>query len=271
MKIAIIGSAPSSIDLAPYSDPEWQIWGCSPGAAERVKRADVWFELHRTDPVYPYFQPESPYMRFLAECKEVFMATPHPLVPNSVAYPKREMLNKFGPFFFTSTPAEICALAITVLESLPEDEHKEIGFWGVDMAAHEEYAFQRPGCQFFIYEAMKLGIKITVPGQSDLLMPPAMYGFVETDPMWMKLYARKQELDQRLARLEPEFESKKQEMLFVKGARDDLNYTFGTWCHDPDQREMLRQMMAGKGAPVKKVVAIPKKAPKKAKGAPSGA
>lgn len=188
-------------------------------------------------------------MKFLADCKEVFMAKPHPLVPNSVPYPKREMLNKFGPFFFTSTPALICSLAITILETLPEDEHKEIGFWGVDMAAQEEYSFQRPGCQFFIWEAMKRGFKVTVPGQSDLLMPPAMYGFVETDPMWMKLSARKLELANRLARAEPEFESKKQELIFLKGAMDDLNYTYGTWCHDPDQRELLRKMMAGDPPP----------------------
>jgi len=76
-----------------------------------------------------------------------------------------------------------------------------------------------------------------------------MYGFVETDPMWMKLSARKLELANRLARAEPEFESKKQELIFLKGAMDDLNYTYGTWCHDPDQRELLRKMMAGDPPP----------------------
>jgi hypothetical protein len=40
------------------------------------------------------------------------------------------------------------------------DEDDVIGLWGVDMAAAEEYAYQKPGCQFFILEAMRRGIGI---------------------------------------------------------------------------------------------------------------
>ena len=32
LKIALVGTAPSSRMLAPYNDPSWKIWGCSPGA-----------------------------------------------------------------------------------------------------------------------------------------------------------------------------------------------------------------------------------------------
>ena len=28
LKIALIGSAPSSIQQAPYHDPSWLVWGC---------------------------------------------------------------------------------------------------------------------------------------------------------------------------------------------------------------------------------------------------
>ena len=53
-KIALVGSAPSSIRLAPINDPDWQIWGCSPGAYGVVgPRADVWFEMHRWEPQVP--------------------------------------------------------------------------------------------------------------------------------------------------------------------------------------------------------------------------
>ena len=31
-KIAILGTAPSSMALAPFKDPAWSIWACSPGA-----------------------------------------------------------------------------------------------------------------------------------------------------------------------------------------------------------------------------------------------
>lgn len=47
-KIAVLGSAVSSAGLAPFGEPEWEIWGCSP-ANKGLPRVDVWFELHNPD------------------------------------------------------------------------------------------------------------------------------------------------------------------------------------------------------------------------------
>ena len=68
MKIALVGSAPSSVRLAPFDDPSWDIWGCSPGAYPvfAQKRVDMFFELHRWEPPVvgradqqvPWFTPE---------------------------------------------------------------------------------------------------------------------------------------------------------------------------------------------------------------------
>ena len=44
-KIAVLGSAVSSVRLAPIHDPEWEVWACSP-ANKGLPRCDVWFELH---------------------------------------------------------------------------------------------------------------------------------------------------------------------------------------------------------------------------------
>src|SRR5882724_13388828 len=46
LKIALIGTAPSSRMLAPYNDPSWTIWACSPGNMNALPRVNVWFELH---------------------------------------------------------------------------------------------------------------------------------------------------------------------------------------------------------------------------------
>ena len=46
LKVAIVGTAPSSRLLAPFNDPSWQIWVCSPGNMNTVPRVDVWFEIH---------------------------------------------------------------------------------------------------------------------------------------------------------------------------------------------------------------------------------
>lgn len=148
-KIAILGSAPSSVALAPFDDPSWAIWGCSPATFVTCapKRSDVWFELHRWQPsepgksgapgTKPWFSPE--FAQFLANHKgPVFMSERHESIPPSLRYPFEEIIAKYGPYFFTSSIALMLAMAI-------EQKPKVIGLWGVDMAATEEYAYQRPG------------------------------------------------------------------------------------------------------------------------------
>src|SRR3990167_6788901 len=39
-KIAVIGTAPSSRMLAPFNDPSWKIWSCSPGNMEIFSMRD---------------------------------------------------------------------------------------------------------------------------------------------------------------------------------------------------------------------------------------
>src|SRR5438128_804640 len=111
MKIALIGSAPASVRLAPYHDPEWQIWGCSPGVYGVAPRSNAWFELHRYEPGQTWFSPE--YCQFLAKHPgPVYMAEHRPEVPNSVVLPVDYLVNKYGPYFFTSSIAWMMAMAI---------------------------------------------------------------------------------------------------------------------------------------------------------------
>lgn len=218
MKIAICGSAPSSLPLAPFEDPTWEIWGCSPGAANGVRRASVWFELHRWGQDWL----TDSYRQFVAKVPKVYMIEPVPDVPNSVAYPKDEMLAEFGPHFFTSTPAWMMALAI-------QQKPEEIGIWGIDMAADGEYAEQKQGCLYFIQIAKSRGIRITVPPQSDLLRPVPLYGFSEASQMMIKLRVREAELQQRLDHNLAQTDGMVREGMFLKGALDDLRYVIRTW------------------------------------------
>lgn len=233
MKIALVGSAPSSIRLAPYQDDSWTIWGCSPGAYPIVERVDAWFELHRWEPPVvgspakqvPWFTPE--YCQWLAEMAghdtPVYMSEVQAAVPSSVRYPREEMIKKYGPYFFTSSLAWMFALA------LEQPGVQEVGLWGVDMSATEEYAAQRPGCHYFITLAQQRGIKVTIPPESDLLRPQPMYGLSETSPMHVKLMARKREIEARLASCQATYENCVREQFFLKGALDDLNYILNTW------------------------------------------
>lgn len=141
MKIALMGSAPSSVNLAPFKDSryhewvqgkvqsvaqahaevpgDWDIWGCSPGCWAVIPRATRWFEVHRWQPGVPWFSPE--YCEFLRRFKgPVYTGGVIPEIPNHVVYPIDRMEEKFGPYFFTSSLALMMALAIDEIETIRE-------------------------------------------------------------------------------------------------------------------------------------------------------
>lgn len=252
MKIALIGSAPSSVRLAPYRDASWRIWSCSPGAypvvhTERVAQPhDAHFELHRWEPPVvgdaarqvPWFSPE--YVQWIRQFQgSVFMYEQLAEVPNAVRYPWEAMVDKYGPYFMTSSLSWMFALA------LEQPGLEEIALYGVDMSATEEYSYQRPGCHYFITLALQRGIRITVPPESDLLMPKPLYGIGESDPMMVKLTARMKELDARIAGANSRMVTAQQEMLFLQGAKDDLAYIINTWTAPL----VIERFMAQAGAP----------------------
>lgn len=218
-KIALLGSAPSSVHLAPFADPTWEIWGCSPAGIEHSKRVDRWFELHPMSD--PTMTPD--YIAWMAaQACPVYLIHPTSAIPNGVAYPKDAMLAKYGQYFFTSSLSWMFALAL-------EQNPAEIGLWGVDMAATSEYGQQRPGCHHFMTLAIQRGVKVYVPDESDLHRAPALYGFTSMNPMRKKLEARRAELDRKRAEAAAAYEAKRNEWNFYNGAVDDLDYIINTW------------------------------------------
>jgi sarcosine oxidase delta subunit len=262
VKIALVGSAPSSIGLAPFHDPEWKKWGVSPGAHPLLKKLDAFFEIHRWTPNERGFTPEFIAWMAALGCP-VYLNEKRDDIPTSVAYPAAEILAMWpglAQSFFTSSLAWMLALAIMEIERNPVVEMQgtsaelgrggdyqmagrgkfegkgEIGLWGVDMAADEEYWHQKPGCHFFMLEAERRGIKVTVPPQSDLARPIPLYGIGETSPMRIKIGVRRQELmgrlaeqEARAARADQEFQAATRDKFFVLGALDDLRYFEQTW------------------------------------------
>jgi hypothetical protein len=250
MKIALIGSAPSSIELGPYKDAsyakyaqgkvqaypptphieeEWEIWACSPGAYGVVERATRWFEVHRWEPGAPWFSPE--YCQFLRNFKgPVYTGRKVDELPNSVVYPLEEVLAEFGPFFLTSSLSLMLAMAILEIDRSGHPKQDcTIGLWGVDMAATEEYGYQRAGCQHFIELAYDRGIGIYVPPESDLLRPMPVYGICEWDHNYIKATARMKELNGRVQQAQQQIEQLSGQVAFLRGAIDDQNYQVNTW------------------------------------------
>lgn len=236
-----MGSAPSSVALAPFADPSFEIWACSPATRPFLKRVDRFFELHLYEPDQPWFSPE--YIDFMAKMSTpVYMLEPVAAIPGSIPYPKDAVMQYFGPeaiFFYTSSLSWMFALAI--IEIVQSGEPGEIALFGVDMSASEEvYSHQRAGCQYFAGQALRRGIKVSVPGQSDLLRPTPLYGFCEQDTMHQKLLARKAELEARLNAVNIHLTNLTGERTYLMGALEDVNYVKMTFVADPLAMEMLK-------------------------------
>lgn len=264
MKIAICGSAPSSAELAPFEDETWQdfrqglpaphnigaffptkftkekwdIWGCSPAFAGQARRATRWFETHRWEPGANWFQPA--YMNFLREFQgPVYVggppgAIPKEDIPNQIPYPTQRVVDEFTPYFLTSSLALMAAVAILEIEDMrrqfPNHDPSEdvLAFFGVDMAAHEEWSYQRPGCHHFIVEAVNRNIGIYVPPESCLLIPMPIYGLCEWEHKYIKMTQRSREVNARKNELQNLISQYTQQLSAVSGEAVNLDYYVNT-------------------------------------------
>ena len=223
MNIAIVGTAPSSNMLAPYNDPDWEIWVCSSGNMNVVPRANAWFELHTCGPDGIMSRRNIgkglKYLRWLGEQKfPVYMQTvPNQYVPNAVEYPIKEMKAKFGVYFWSSSPAYMIALAIAKGPT-------RIGLWGIDMAADKEYAKQRPDLLHFIDVAQREGIEIVLPLESDLTYPPPMYAYSFSTAMGRKMHTRVEELSAMHKQAKQNLEELKTQEAYFRGSKEALEY-----------------------------------------------
>jgi hypothetical protein len=223
--VALIGSAPSSVKAAPYHDPRWRMYGCSPGAYGVAARIDEWFELHAWEPGMPWFSPE--YVQWMTNLPKIGRTlwtggqTP---VEGAKVFDHQGVLDEFDPhrWFCTSSLFWMMGHAI-------QQGAKKIGLWGVDMAATEEYEMQRAGIHFLTYIARSRGIEVGVPMESDLFTPRFRYGIDEWTHSFRKTRARMAELTSRRAQSEAEHKAKEAETYFLKGAIDDLKYNSQTW------------------------------------------
>lgn len=249
MKIAVLGSAPSSILKAPFGDPSWEIWACSPGAYPHLSRVDEFFEIHRWEPGVigkpntqrPWFSPE--YVAWMKMQKRIWVSDPDALkdCPNAVEIPWRELVTRYGHYCWTSSIAYMLAMAIDKISAAraaraPEVvEDDVIGLWGVDMAANEElYSGQRSACQWFMQVLVGLKIGFYVPPESDLLTPPPMYGVGEIAHRHIKWLERKNELVARKAQADAQAEAMRSSAFFLQGAIDDMDYMLKMWNFEGD-------------------------------------
>ena len=78
-------------------------------------------------------------------------------------YPLNAVIDRFGTDYFSSTVDYAIALALY-------EGQTEINLYGVNMASHGEYAYQKPGADFWCGVAIGMGVKLKVHGQWSSLM-----------------------------------------------------------------------------------------------------
>jgi hypothetical protein len=196
MKIAIVGTATHAAK-APWSDPTWEIWAANIG---KVPRWDRWFDLHDDASIDTY----PGHREFLeSQTKPVYRQSNYPL---------DALVAKYGTWFFTSTISYMMALAI-------EENPKEIGLWGVDLAHETEYKKQKPGCRFFIQTARLAGIKVTMPDEACVNTPGVLYCFDKPALITIQAQARVEELRATVAENEKAQQELLKNIFMLSGAK----------------------------------------------------
>ena len=200
-KIAIVGFAPSTRDMAPFDDQSFEIWGQNHFAFFQ-KRCDRIFELH--DAITIKSESDSGeggrgknvrdttgYIDSLRNerVRPIYMLDVREDIPASVRFPIEKLTAFFGEYcdklrqqpYITSSFGHMIGFAIMkLIESrqnrwVPEGE--ELHVYGVDLLSDEEYAYQRANAEFFGGYCIGAGIRLHIPMQSAIFSNAGVYGY----------------------------------------------------------------------------------------------
>ena len=232
LKIALIGTAPSSRMLAPYGDKSWRIWACSPGNMNVIPRFDVWFEVHGNMLWEEHKHYGIPYIEWLKKLSVPIFMQDKSLVPQAHIFPKDDLVREFGGDFFTSSFTWMMAFALKCGAA-------EIALYGIDMASRDEYILQRPGFYFFRTMARMRGCKVSAPHESDIMQSPGLYGYSDITPFGRKMNAREKEIKERIAALKQQEEQTKVNRTYLEGALEDCDYMKSIWMGAQDNSSPL--------------------------------
>jgi hypothetical protein len=168
LKVAIVGTAPSTCHKAPYNNEAWQIWSLGANA-QAGARFDRWFEMHTKQVLLNVGAWEPMREHFRDAGEKLTLGHPMPEFPKAKIYPIALIKSQFGDYF-TSSIAYMIALAIHM-------NAEEIGLWGIDMLDEEEYYHQRACCEYLLGIARGKGIAVYLPPESPLLRASRMYAY----------------------------------------------------------------------------------------------
>lgn len=174
--LAIVGSHPATRELAPYEDPDYEIWLFNEAAMkpEKYRRWDGLLQIHKPE-VYSSLDNwvNKDHWEWLQQDhgpdKRIFMQDVDPRVPNSVKYPLDEILSLVPYKYLRSSPAMALALAIYL-------GYQHIALYGSELSSNTEYRYQAINYAFWIGFAHGRGIQLDMEcWQSEFNQP--IYGY----------------------------------------------------------------------------------------------
>jgi hypothetical protein len=216
-KVALVGSASSSLQHVPWKDESIEIWGLG---WRKMKRCELYFEMHTMDMSKRGALPPN-YRQHLRELgKPVMMLDKHEDIPNSARYPIEQVIERLGPQldpyangdYFVSSIGYMLAFAILI-------GVEEIHLYGIDLLCDEEYGYQRPNAEYMIGVARGLGIKVFIPKESALCKFDHRYGY--EDPIGFGLINPKL-IEERLKAYKDKHEKSLAMAYLADGATQEL-------------------------------------------------
>jgi hypothetical protein len=159
LKVAIVGLSQGTRHLAPWNDPEWEIWGLA-WDVERRYQFHRAFEMHDMADLKATYADLRRYLEKIAHCSRLYMVQEYQSVPGSIAFPFDEVEQSVGDYWCSSI-AYAMSLAI-------HEGAEEIGLYGIDMKGDDEWGYQKPNMEYLIGFARGRGIKVHIPETSPL-------------------------------------------------------------------------------------------------------
>lgn len=172
--VAIVGNSSATRDLAPFGNPNVEIWALT-WHALRMPRVSAVFEMHEdvlTGERWGKYEGVEDYRRWLREQRDtpIWMHRVHAEIPKSAAYPKQEVIKRYRLHhggdelkrFFGGSASYAIALAAHM-------GYVHIHLYGIALAhSHEEYRRERDAVFYWMGRSTALGVHIHIPEQSQL-------------------------------------------------------------------------------------------------------
>lgn len=181
-RMAMLGTAPT-MTAAPFDDPEYEIWAVAQCATfPSFRRGDVLFELHTRD----YWANEAITKRLNAWQGRLIMQDHYEEIPKSERFPIEAVL-QYRRYHRTSI-TYMLALAYHSFKLTGKPWH--VGLFGIHMEdVREEYAEQRPCCEYWLGRMEDAGMDIFISAGA-VLAAPFLYGYESYSPMNFKFRQR---------------------------------------------------------------------------------